>query len=261
MRSPWPLALALLVLVAAVPGAAGAQSAADLADQLTRLRGEVEELSEQLTTQKADARNELQALARQQAELQGELDRERVRLEKLRAAVARKREQVDQTTQQGAALAPVFDAGLAAMRAHVERSLPFRRRERLAELDKLAAQRDSGVLSAPRALARLWGFVEDELRMTRENAMFQQTIELDGTERLADVVRVGMVMLFFRTLEGDVGHALLTADGWRFVRVDGAAGRKQVRGLFDSFKKQIRTGLFHLPNALPTTGPLPTTGQ
>ena len=246
----WYLPIALLVAVA-LPVGAHAQSAADLADDLSKLRAEVEELSEQLTNQKTDTRNELQSLARQKSDLQIELDREKVRLDKLRAAVGKKREQVAETETAGEELRPVYDSGLIAMRGYVEQSLPFRRRERLGELDKIDEQRKSGVLSYPRALARLWGFVEDEFRMTRENAMFQQTIELDGEEQLAEVVRLGMVMLFFQTSDGEVGYTQRTADGWAFVRAE-SSGRKQIRTLFDSFKKQIRVGLFRVPNALPT---------
>jgi regulator of replication initiation timing len=253
MPSRWTLVVATLLAVTLPLPAAHAQSSADLAADLARLRGEVEELSEQLTNQKTETRNELQALARQKSDLQIELDREKLRLDKLRAAVAKKREQVDATSQQGEELRPIYESAMVAMRTYVEQSLPFRRRERLSELDKVDEQRKSGVLSYPRALGRLWGFVEDEFRMTRENAMFQQTIELDGEEQLAEVVRVGMVMLFFQTSDGEVGYTQRTGDGWRFVASD-AAGKPLIRTLFDSFKKQIRVGLFRVPNALPTTG-------
>lgn len=242
-----------LLVVAATVSTAHAQSAADLADDLTRLRADVEQLSEQLTNQKTETRNELQSLARQKSDLQIELDREKVRVDKLRAGLAKKREQVEATSKQGEELRPLYESGMATMRAYVEGSMPFRQRERLAELDKIEEQRASGVLTYPRALSRLWGFIEDELRMTRESAMFQQTIVLDGAERLADVIRVGMVMLYFATADGDVGYAQQRGGAWAFVRVDGTE-RKQIKALFDSFKKQIRVGLFVLPSALPTAG-------
>lgn len=249
------VAVALLIVAMAAPDGR-AESADDLARRLAALRAEVEELSEELTEQKTATRNELQALARQKADLQVELDREQVRVSKLRAALAKKREKIEATSDSAEDLKPVYDAALAGVRGYVERSLPFRRRERLAELDKIDEQRRTGVLTYPRALIRLWSFVEDELRMTRENAAFQQVIqlggELDGEEQLAEVVRVGMVMVFFQTNDGVVGYTQQAADGsWSFVRADDPAQRKQIRALMDSFKKQIRVGMFHLPNALP----------
>lgn len=245
------VAVALLLVALGAPDGR-AESADDLARRLAALRAEVEELSEELTEQKTATRNELQALARQKADLQVELDREQVRVSKLRAALAKKREKIEATSDSAEDLKPVYDAALAGIRGYVARSLPFRRRERLAELDKIDEQRRTGVLTYPRALIRLWSFVEDELRMTRENAAFQQTIELDGEEQLAEVVRVGMVMVFFQTSDGVVGYTQQAADGtWSFVRADDPAQRKQIRALMDSFKKQIRVGMFHLPNALP----------
>ena len=231
-------------------GVAHGQSAEVLATKLAELRSEVEELSEDLTTVKTDARNEVQALARQKSDLEVELDREQVRLQKLRSSLSTKHEKIAATSSDGQDLAPLFEAALASMRGHVQGSLPFRREERLAELDKIEEQRRTGVLTYPRALVRLWGFIEDEFRMTRENASFRQTITLDGEEKLAEVVRLGMTMLFFQTSDGQLGHTRKSGEDWAFV-VAAEADEKGIRDLFDSFKKQIRVGFFRVPNALP----------
>ena len=243
--------LTVLLGMLLVARSAHAQSADVLATRLAELRAEVEELSEELSQHKTDSRNELQALARQKSDLKVELDREQVRLAKLRESLAGRRTKLEQTSAEGKDLQPVFDAALAGLRRYVSGSLPFRRPERLAELVKIEEQRRSGVLTYPRALGRLWSFAEDELRMTHENAAFQQTIELDGEEQLAEVVRVGMVMLYFQTRDGAVGYTQRTPQGWTYVRADDSGERKQIRDLFDSFKKQIRVGFFRLPNALP----------
>lgn len=242
--------VALLGVLFAAP-VAHAQSADALAARLSELRADVEKLSEELSQHKVDSRNELQALARQKSDLKVELDREQVRLAKLRESLAGKRTKLEQTSAEGNDLQPVFDGALDGLRRYVSASLPFRRPERLAELAKIEEQRRSGLLTYPRALGRLWSFAEDELRMTHENAAFQQTIELDGDEQLAEVVRVGMVALYFQTRDGAVGYTRRTPQGWAFVRADSSDERKQIRDLFDSFKKQIRVGFFRLPNALP----------
>jgi hypothetical protein len=242
---------AVLGGVVAFTPAVRADSAEDLARRLAALRAEVEELSEELTVAKTETRNQIQSLARQKSDLQMELEREQLRLAKLRDALEDKRETIVETSSEGEDLEPVFESALAAMRGYVSTSLPFRRDERLAELDKIQDQLETGLLTYPRALARLWSFIEDELRMTRENAMFQQTVVLGDQEHLADVVRVGMVMLFFQTDDGRVGYTRKTPEGWVFAQELDSDRRKQIRNLFDSFKKQIRVGLFRLPNALP----------
>lgn len=245
------VALAVLGALVAFSPAVRADSTEDLARRLAALRAEVEELSEDLTEAKTETRNQIQALARQKSDLQMELEREQLRLAKLREALEDKREKIVETSSEGEDMKPVFESAVAAMRGYVSASLPFRRDERLAELGKIEDQLGTGLLTYPRALARLWSFIEDELRMTRENAMFQQTIVLGDDEHLADVVRIGMVMLFFVTDDGRVGYTQKTPQGWAFALETDSEGRKQLENLFDSFKKQIRVGLFRLPNALP----------
>lgn len=251
--SAWPVAMALLAGLLHAPElhAQPVSSPDQLAEKLVKLRGEVEELSEALTNEKVESRNELQSLARQKSDLEVELDREQVRLAKLRDSLQKSKQKVQEIAAVGEDLAPIYEAAMAGLRGYVEGSLPFRRGERLAELAKIDEQRRTGLLTYPRALTRLWSFVEDELRMTRESALFQQTITVDGREQLANVIRVGMVTMYFQTDDGAVGYTQKSGDGWRFVRVDSTDDRKAVRTLFDNFRKQIRVGLFVVPNALP----------
>lgn len=245
------MAAAALLLCIALARPADARSAASLAERLAAMRAEVEELSGELTHIETDSSAELRSLARQKADLEAELEREKVRAAKLRSSLETKRAAIAERSKGDEDLAPIFAAALAGLRRHVEAGLPFRAADRLAELDKIETLQKSGVLSTERALVRLWSFVDDELRMTRESGLFRQTISLEGRELLAEVVRVGMVAIYFRTSDGAVGETRRTGDGWRFTRVTGAAAERQIRDLFDSFKKQIRVGFFHLPDALP----------
>lgn len=253
-RNSRHLEVAVALVVVSLSASARAQSTDQLATKLADMRAEVEKLSAELTDIKTDTGNELRALARQKSDLQVELEREKVRINKLRSALTKKQQAIADRSTSTQDLAPIFDAALASLRAHVNASLPFRRADRLAELDKIAEQRRTGVMTYERALARLWSFVEDELRMTRESGLFRQTVELDDSEVLTDVVRIGMVMLFYRTSEGRIGKTEKTASGWRFVEIGDAGPTRQVRDLFDSFKKQIRIGFFNIPGALPALG-------
>ena len=90
--------------------------------------------------------------------------------------------------------------------------------------------------------------------MTHENGLFQQTVKVNGQETLADVVRLGMVALYFRMSDGQVGYAQKDGGTWSYHVIDKPKDVEQVAMLFDSFKKQVRVGLFELPNALPQKG-------
>ena len=245
--------LALTTWTALASGAA-AQDGAKLAGELSALRAEVETMSAQLGELKAEQQDQLRTFARQKGELVLELDREKMRLQKLRMAVASRQDEVDAEKARFQDVVPVFQDTVDALRTYIETSLPFRSDERLAELDKLVSSQHAGLLSPPKALVRLWGMVEDEFRMTHENGLFQQTVKVNGQESLADVVRLGMVALYFKTSDGQVGFAQRDGAGWTYRVVDKPKDVEQVSNLFDSFKKQVRVGLFELPNGLVQKG-------
>lgn len=249
-RALLPATLAAMSLLA-MQSPARAEEVAGLAKRLADLRGEVESLSDDLSARKSNTQEQLRSFARQRSELELEIQREETRLQKMRQAMEQKRAETAAHKSANADLGPAFDAHLAKVRAYVRQSLPFRTKERLAELDKLEEQAKSGLLPPQRALNRLWGFVEDELRMTRESGLFSQPVSVAGKESLAEVVRVGMVMLYYRTPAGDLGRSSFDGQAWSYRPIEDEDERKSVRNLFDTFKKQIRVGYFELPNALP----------
>lgn len=93
--------------------------------------------------------------------------------------------------------------------------------------------------------------IEDEIRLSKENGIYQQTIILDGEKVLVDIAKLGTVFLFFKTKDNQSSMARkLAQGGWKFEMVDNAGDRERIRNLFDSLKKQIRQGYFELPNPL-----------
>jgi len=220
---------------------------------LAQLRGEVEQLAQSLSAKNTETKDALHSLSRQRSDLELELQREETRVQKLSAAVAKHRAEMAAEQAKGERLVPLYNESFAKTKEYIEGSLPFRRSQRLSALNKLDEQYKAGLLSPPRALSRLWSFIEDEFRMTRENGLFQQTVTVNGEERLAEVVRLGMVMLFYKTDDGLVGKAVAQNGAWTFEAIDNPDGQRAVLDLFTSFKKQIRVGYFQLPNALPAT--------
>jgi hypothetical protein len=220
-----------------------------LAQELVRIRGEVESLNAELNRLQEQHRNEMSSLAAQKGELEATRRRERLQIEQLQEELDRNRERAEQAGIAGEALLPVARDAIASMREHIESSLPFKPSERLAALDEIETQMDSGALSPPRAINRLWGFYEDEMRLTSENGLYSQVVRLDGEEVLADVARLGTVAMYFQTRDGRFGQAAHNGDRWRFVETDDRTAIQRIERLFESLRKQIRTGFFVIPNA------------
>lgn len=238
--------LSLTTAVAAqTPDSPGA-----LAESLIKLRAEVEQLNNDVELTRQEARTQAAALAAQRAELQAAVGRAELNARKLREDLAKREAEAGNAGVAGETLKPVLLAALDGLRQHIASGIPFKQTERLAELDELKRQLEAGTLAPPRAANRLWAFFEDEFRITRENGIYSQTIALDGKDVLADVAKVGSMMLFFRLSDGRVGAARKSGETWRFEVLTDPADAKRVLAYFDALGKQIRQGWFELPNAL-----------
>ncbi|MBY6204779.1 DUF3450 family protein [Halomonas denitrificans] len=239
------LALGTLLPAASVHGQDDLDA---LAEELVRLRGEVESLNAELNSAQEQHRARMNSLAAQKGDLEATRRREDLRIRSLEEDLADNRARAEQAGIAGDALVPVAEAAIADLRAHIADGFPFKLDERLAALDEIANQLQSGSLAPPRVINRLWSFYEDELRLTRENALYSQIIPLDGERVLADVAKLGTVAMYFTTRDERVGQVVRVGDDWRFTELESREDRQRVEDLFDSLTKQIRTGYFELPN-------------
>ena len=215
------------------PPLPAAESTADdslesLANRLISMRGKVDELQSELN-----------------------IKREELRVRQLEKDMEDLRTEAAAAGSSSETLTPIVVTYVQQLRHYVEKGFPFKRGERVAALDDIDLQLSSGAISAQRAINRMWVFVEDEIRLSRENAIYSQSIPLNGENVLVDVVKLGTAMMYFRTRDLRYGRAVETASGWSFELLDSAGDQEQVAKLFDSMRKQIRQGYFELPNALP----------
>jgi hypothetical protein len=239
--------LALLLAAWALPVRAAAPVDSRAAE-LARLRREVETLSTELAGRKEALRADLRALEAQKLDLEVSLRREELRLGQVEAEAAARRDEIASFAGRGADLGPALREAVAAVRASVDAGLPYHQDERRAELDELLRQLDAGVLGPEAGVARLWAFTEDELRLTTENGLDRQIVPLRGQEVLAEVARLGMVALYFRTDGGELGAAVRTDGGWTWRVVEGREAQAAVEALFSTFRHGVRNGTFTLPN-------------
>lgn len=250
MRSRARLRIAALGLLLAGATPAFAQSdAGALAEGLVRLRGEVEQLNTELELLREEQRTTLASLNAQKAELSGSTERQQLALLEARQKLEAQQAATASAGVTGDALTPVLLDATAALEAQIKTGLPFKVEERLAELASFRTQIENGSLPPQRGVNRLWAFYEDEFRLTRENGLHTQTIALGNERVLADVAKLGNMLMYFRTQDGRLGQARSGAQGWQFVEVTDEVPRAQIATLFESLGKQIRQGYFELPLA------------
>lgn len=241
--------LAVFVLILGFFSAlANAEKIDDLAQSLIRIRGEVEELQNQLDIEKQDHKIKMDSLGSQLSDLSIENRRQRLSVEKMEQAIQKLEEAKVARLSNEEVLLPVVSASIDQLRDTVKSSLPFKLEERLAELDELKEQLVSGKVDPNRTVNRLWAFIEDEIRLTRENGLYSQSIQLNGESVLADVAKLGSMFIYFQTSNNQVGLARRENGSWQFVELQDPDAKQNISKLFDSLKKQIRQGYFELPN-------------
>ena len=246
--------LGLLLCFWLAPNAAGADELSELAASVTSARSEVERLQSELQFAKEERRQRLRAISRQQMEVDLELQRETTRQAQLETLVAEAQKRVSSGETEDQALRPAFLKACDTLEEGVATGLPFKKKERLKQLRDLRAAVETGTKDVRKSYVRLWQFVEDELRLARENGLYRQVVTLESGEELVDVAKVGMLAMYYRTADGEVGHTRRSGGQWEFVAVTSDDGKEQILTLFDAFRKQIRSGHFQLPNALPEGG-------
>lgn len=240
--------LPLLICVLVTP--ARAREAEGLAQALVKLRSEVERLNDQVEEQRRAGRDTRRALATQQTELDAEKTRAKLRVAQIEETLASKTARVADAKAAQSTLVPVFEKAAADLKARISKSLPFKRSARLKAVTDLEKKLADSLLTPQMALSRLWAVAEDELRLTRDTGLFRDTVTLPDGEVLADVIRIGMVGLYYRTGDERVGRIGRKSGEWVVEAVTDEAGVRQIQGLFDAFKKQIRVGSFDLPGLL-----------
>ncbi len=229
----------------------GIENIGNLSKRLIELRGKVDDLSSELALRREEYRQQAKVLYARKSETQAELERQKGLVKRLQKKLEDNKQRLAQAGLSDARLTPVVLAAAEHLGRQIEQGLPYKREERLADVHELMEQVKSGVVPASKAAARLWALIEDELRLRRENGLFKQVIDLEGSQLLAEVARVGMVMMYFRTSDGRIGKVSKSREGkWRYTTLTDKSHTRQIEELMDAFRKQVRSGYFELPNAL-----------
>ena len=243
------LSLIFIVCVYAKIYAQDADSAfRDLAQQIAEKRSEVESLSDELELMKTDYNERMKSLATQRADVETQINREELRLAQFERDLAEYRATITTSRTSIEGIEPlVFDV-LGNMRDYIEAGLPFQVPGRLGEIETLERLLVDRSLEADKILARTWNFLDSEFRLSRESGIYHQTILLDGQLQLAEVARLGMVFLYFKTLNDKYGFVVRSPEGWRYTRSRSREEDRQIALLFDSLRKNLREGFFTIPN-------------
>lgn len=215
-----------------------------------KLRADVEQLDTSISEEKESYRSSIKSLLRQKDDLEAVIAKEELRIKQIEQELSKVRKEIVDASKSTEGLKPILLYAITLLNKNIQDSIDFKKSERLEDLKNIKTQIEQDLVSPQKGLALVWNAYTDALRMTKENGLFKQTITLNGQERLAEVARVGTVMMYFKTPNDEVGYVVKEGNGWGYKEVINKEQKEQILALFDAFKKQIRTGYFTLPNAL-----------
>lgn len=221
-----------------------------MAESLMQLRAEVEKLNTQIQDQKEETKASMRSLILEKNELDATIGRNDLKIKQIEQEIAKVKKEIEAASKNSEGIKPVVIEAVANLKARISKSIPFKTEERLEDVARIESQMNEGLITPQKALAQIWNSYADEIRMTKENGLFKQTIKLDGKDRLAEVARLGTVMMYFKTPDDRVGFVAEDANGWFYKEAVAKEDQDQILALFDAMHKQIRTGYFTLPNAI-----------
>jgi hypothetical protein len=239
------MSLALVLLLAAAdPNLDG------LAEQVARLRGEIETLDAQLGEHKEARRSELRMFGAQKSTLELEIQREELRAKQLSERLARSKERAKTSVDRQEHLTEAILQAIHPLKQSLENSIPYLLSERSAAFEAIENELSSRTLAPSAALSRLWEWIDEELKLAKENGVHQQPLVIDGEELLVDVGRIGMAALYFRTTDGRVGSAKKANTTWTWVVETNLEAQNEIQHLIAILEQDAAKGFLVLPSML-----------
>jgi hypothetical protein len=231
-----------------------AKSDEDMVKSIMNLRGDVESLYTQIDENKEAYKAQMKSLALQKADTDAQMNRKSTSIKLADLELQKVKLKIANTTTQNYELKPLINEVYNTLESSIKSGIPFKVAGRLNVIKKIKNELAQNSITQERALAQLWASYDDNIRLTKEIGIFKQNIEIDSKQILAQVAKLGSVMLYFQTPDKRFGYATKQNDSYAYKVVTNEEDVKKIKALFDALNKQIRTGYFTLPNALVLQG-------
>lgn len=222
----------------------------EMIKSIMELRSDVESLYTKVDDGKEAYKSQMKSYALQISDNEAQINRQETSLKLLGQSITKAEKKLDEMGSASVNLKPIVKDAIESMKKEIQVGIPFKIKERIAVLDKIAEDMEQENITQEKALALTWASYDDTLRLTKEIGQFKQEIILDEKATIAKIAKIGSVMMFFSTPDNRVGYVSQSGNKFNYEVTNDEDERNQIIDLFDSLHKQIRTGYFTLPNAL-----------
>lgn len=227
------------------------KSLENISQELVTIRQQIETLHNKISFEKEAYKDQMRSYSNQKSDLNVRISRADLNNKDLQREL-KKLSDINKEKNKGQTLiAPVLKQAIKGIRASITESLPFKLQQRLQALEDIEHRLDANIISPNKAANQLWAFVEDEFMLGKTSGLYNDTVTIDGQDKLVKVLRIGKVAMFFKTPDERYGMTSKQGDQWQQTMFSDQDKVTQLEQLFDSFSKNIRNGQFATPNFLP----------
>lgn len=221
----------------------------NMAEELVKIRSDVESLYTKVDFRKVEIQEELKNLISKQREL----ERKDEMYEKSIADQTKKVDELNQSIETKVAVQKkyfdVTEKILLNAQDYLKTSIPFKKTERNGEVKNLVEELKNKEVTPDKVLSKLWSMQEDEIRLTSDIGVYSQNVDIDGSNKLVKLARLGMVLIYFKTIDDQIyGYATKSGEEWKYEAVSDKKQVENIQYLFDCLEKKLQTGFFELPN-------------
>lgn len=216
--------------------------------KLSELRQNVETLSSQRQSEQKKMNLEIESLTSRKAELEQQLSRERLKNQIL---LGKKdlNQKLNQVQKQNSKNQQWIEKWIQELYHYVDTGLPYQKEKRLAALDNLKHRLHQS--EAHEILVQdIWKLTENELEITRTNTFELGSITISNQEETAEIVKLGMFKLFFKTSHGQRGFAKFDNQKWTMQVLDNQELIVAIDNIIAQVRQQKGSALISLPKEL-----------
>jgi len=222
----------------------------NIVNSIMKLRADVESLYTKIDDNKDVYKAEMKSNAMQSADSEAQINRQETALKLAESELAKVKKKIEEASSKNESIKPMLLEAIHNLRAIIENGIPFKTKERLADLSTLQKNLIDEVVTEEKALLLILASYDDAIRLTKEIGLFKQEITLNGEPKMAKIAKLGSLMMYFATPDDQVGYVVKQGEDYSYKVVEDKEDIAKIVNLFDSLQKQIRTGFFSLPNAL-----------
>jgi len=227
-----------------------AQSDEQIVESIMKLRADVESLYTKIDENKENYKAQMKSISLQVADSEAQINRKSTSIKLADLELQKIKVKIANTSTSNIELKPLLTSSFDLLENSIKDGIPFKVTARLASLQKIKSDLKEGLITQEKALALLWVSYDDNIRLTKEIGLFKQNIKVDGINVLAQVAKIGSVMMYFSTPNNQVGYVVKDSTGYSYKVATAEEDVKNIVALYDALQKNIRTGYFTLPNAL-----------